>query len=77
MEYWSNGLCFNGMVGQENLTDLFPLLIPSIPPFPYSIIPGGSQRGWPQKTSYFQRVVEIPRRLFIRRLKLPALLHAH
>jgi hypothetical protein len=30
--------------------------------FPYSIIPGGSQRGWPQKTLYFQIFVEIPRR---------------
>jgi hypothetical protein len=29
----------------------------------YSIIPGGSQRGWPQKTLYFQIFVEIPRRL--------------
>jgi hypothetical protein len=37
MEYWSNGFWNNGMVGIENLIDLFPLLIPSIPSFPYSI----------------------------------------
>jgi hypothetical protein len=62
MEYWSNGFWNNGMVGLKNLIDLFPLFIPSIPSFPYSIIPGGSQRGWPQKTIYFQIFVEIPRR---------------
>jgi hypothetical protein len=42
MEYWSNGFWNNGMVGQENLIDLFPLLIPSIPSFPYSSVQVGS-----------------------------------
>jgi hypothetical protein len=44
MEYWSKGFWNNGMVGLEKLIDLFPLFIPSVPSFPYSIPPKADLR---------------------------------
>jgi len=48
--------------------DLFPLFIPSIPSFHYSIIPCGFPTWMAAKTLYFQQVVEIPRRSITHRI---------
>jgi hypothetical protein len=60
MEYWNHGFWDNGMVGLENQNDysridLFPLLIPSIPTFHYSIIPGGFPIWMAKKNTIFPK----------------------